>query len=95
MEAMVAAWQDKQDSFSSEKFFLHVKKFKKFAKTKKGGKNREKLRIKIARLCRKIKNQKEHHYHQITNTLLRDNQTIIMETLNVKGMKFMRFLLFF
>ena len=59
---------------------------RKFAKTKKGGKNREKLRIKIAKLCRKIVNQKEHYYHQITNELLSDNQTIIMETLNVKGM---------
>lgn len=59
---------------------------RKFAKTKKGGKNREKLRVKIAKLCRKIKNQKEHYYHQITNELLRDNQTIVMETLNVKGM---------
>ena len=59
---------------------------RKFAKTKKGGKNREKLRIKIAKINRKIKNQKEHYYHQITNELLRDNQTIVMETLNVKGM---------
>jgi putative transposase len=52
----------------------------------KGGKNREKLRIKIAKLCRKIRNQKEHYYHQITNELLSDNQTIVMETLNVKEM---------
>jgi len=59
---------------------------RRFAKTKKGGKNREKLRIKIAKLCRRIRNQKEHYYHQITNELLRDNQTIVMETLNVKGM---------
>lgn len=60
---------------------------RKFAKTKKGGKNREKLRIKIAKLNRKICRQKEHYYHQITNELLRDNQTIVMETLNVKGMR--------
>jgi len=59
---------------------------RKFAKTKKGGRNREKLRIKITKLNRKICRQKEHYYHQITNTLLRENQTIIMETLNVKGM---------
>lgn len=59
---------------------------RKFAKAKKGGKNREKSRIKIAKLNRKICRQKEHYYHQITNELLRDNQTIIMETLNVKGM---------
>ncbi len=59
---------------------------RKFAKTKKGSKNREKLRIKIAKINRKICRQKEHYYHQITNTLLRENQTIVMETLNVKGM---------
>lgn len=59
---------------------------RKFAKTKKGGQNREKLRIKIAKLNRKICRQKEHYYHQITNELLRDNQTIIMETLNIKVM---------
>lgn len=54
---------------------------RKHAKTKKGGKNREKLRIKIARLNRKIRNQKEHYYHQITNQLLRENQTIYIEDL--------------
>lgn len=59
---------------------------RKFAKTKKDGKNREKLRIKIAKTNRKITRQKEHYYHQITNELLSDNQTIVMETLNVKGM---------
>ena len=59
---------------------------RKFAKTKKGGQNREKLRIKIAKLNRKICRQKEHYYHQITNELLCDNQTIVIETLNVKGM---------
>ena len=59
---------------------------RRFAKTKKGSKNREKLRIRIAKLNRKICRQKEHYYHQITNELLRDNQTIVMETLNVKGM---------
>lgn len=59
---------------------------RKFAKTKKGGRNREKLRIKIAKLNRKIVWQKEHYYHQITNQLVRDNQTIIMETLGVKDM---------
>lgn len=59
---------------------------RKFSKSKKGGANREKLRIKIAKLNRKITRQKEHYYHQITNELLRDNQTIVMETLNVIGM---------
>ncbi len=59
---------------------------RRFAKTKKGGQNREKLRIQIAKLNRKITRQKEHYYHQITNELLSDNQAIVMETLNVKSM---------
>lgn len=59
---------------------------RRFAKTKKGGQNREKLRIQIAKLNRKITRQKEHYYHQITNELLSDNQTIVIETLNVKKM---------
>lgn len=56
------------------------------AKTKKGGKNREKIRIKIAKLHRKILRQKEHYYHQITNQLLRENQMIYCENLSAKNM---------
>lgn len=54
---------------------------RRFAKTKKGGKNKEKLRVKIAKLYRKAVRQKEHYYHQITNQLLRENQTIYIEDL--------------
>lgn len=72
--------------FLQNNYFKLRRLQRKFAKSKKGGKNNEKLRVKIARLNRKIVNQKEHYYHQITNTLIRDNQTIIMEALNVKGM---------
>jgi len=72
--------------FLQSNYFKLRKLQRRLAKTKKGGQNREKLRIKIAKLCRKIKRQKEHHYHQITNELLSDNQTIVMETLNVKSM---------
>ncbi len=59
---------------------------RKHSKTKKGGKNREKLRVKIARAHRKITRQREHYYHQITNKLIRENQTIVMETLKVQNM---------
>lgn len=59
---------------------------RKFAKTKKGGKNREKLRLKIAGKHRKIYNQKEHYYHQITNKIIRENQTIVIESLKIKNM---------
>lgn len=59
---------------------------RKFSKTKKGGKNREKLRLKIARLHRKITRQREWYYHQITNDIIRDNQTIVIESLKIKNM---------
>ena len=59
---------------------------RRFSKTKKGGNNREKLRIRIAKLHRKITRQREHYYHQITNELIRDNQTIVVESLRIKNM---------
>lgn len=59
---------------------------RKFSKTKKGGKNREKLRIRIAKLYQKITNQREHFYHQVSNKLIRENQSITIETLKVANM---------
>lgn len=59
---------------------------RRFAKTKKGGKNREKLRLKIAKLYQKIINQREHFYHQVSNKLIRENQSITIETLKVANM---------
>lgn len=57
-----------------------------FAKSKKGGKNREKLRIKISKLYQKITNQKQHFFHEVSNKLIRENQFISCETLRVKNM---------
>jgi putative transposase len=50
--------------------------------------NREKNRIKVARLHEKISNQRLDLIHQITNKLTHDNQvgTICIEDLNIKGM---------
>lgn len=72
--------------FLQSNYYKLIRLQRKFSKSKKGGQNREKLRIKIAKLRIKITRQKEHYYHQITNELLSDNQTIVMETLNIKGM---------
>jgi putative transposase len=59
---------------------------RRFSKTKKAGKNRGKLRIKIAKLHQKITNQKTHFFHQISNKLIRENQSISCETLKVRNM---------
>lgn len=77
--------------YENKKFFTNTQKKlkrlqRRFTKTKKKGKNREKLRKKVAKVYRKIKRQREHYYHQISNELIRENQTIILETLRIKNM---------
>ncbi len=52
----------------------------------KGGKNREKARIKLAKFYEKLTNQKQQYLHDITNKLLNENQVIAIEDLNIKGM---------
>ena len=59
---------------------------KQLSRKQKGSKNHNKLRIKLARLYEKITNKKQYYLHQITNTLINENQVICMEDLNVKGM---------
>lgn len=49
-------------------------------------KNKEKTRIKLAKLNQKIRNKKLHYLHQVSNQLVSENQIICMEDLNVKGM---------
>jgi putative transposase len=56
------------------------------SKKQKGSKNKEKARIKLAKFHEKLNNQKEHYLHNIANSLINDNQVIVMEDLNVKGM---------
>ena len=59
---------------------------RKFAKTQKDSNNHQKLRVKIAKLNEKIKNQRSWYIHHIVNQLLNENQVIVMEDLNVSGM---------
>jgi putative transposase len=56
------------------------------SKKKKGSKNKEKARLKLARFHEKLTNQKEFFMHDIVNKLIDDNQIICLETLNVVGM---------
>lgn len=59
---------------------------RKFSKSKKGGENRKKLRIKLAKHYKKVYNQKQHFFHQISNKLIFENQEIHIENLKVKNM---------
>ena len=61
---------------------------KRLSRKKKGSSNRNKARIKVARLHEHIANCRRDNLHKITYALTHDNQvrTICMEDLNVKGM---------
>ena len=59
---------------------------RKHARKKKGSKNREKARRKVAKLHARIADTRRNFQHQVSTRLIRENQTICVETLNVKGM---------
>ena len=52
----------------------------------KGSKNREKARLKLARLHNKITNIRSDHLHKISRQIIDENQVICLEDLNIKGM---------
>ena len=56
------------------------------SRKKKGSNNRNKARIKLAKEYKKINDKKQYYLHQVSNTLINENQVICMEDLNVKGM---------
>ena len=56
------------------------------SRKQKGSKNRNKQRIKVARVYEKITNQRNDFLQKESTKLVRENQTIAIEDLNVKGM---------
>jgi len=63
-----------------------AKLHKELSRKQKGSSNRNKAKIKLASFYEKLNNKKENYLHHITNQLLDENQVIVMEGLNVKGM---------
>lgn len=59
---------------------------RKLSRKKKGSNNRNKQRIKVARLHEKIANSRNDNMHKATSTLASENQVVCVEDLNVKGM---------
>lgn len=56
------------------------------AKKHKGSKNRDKARQKVARVHARIADRRRDFLHQLSTRLIRENQTICVETLAVKNM---------
>lgn len=59
---------------------------KELSRKQNGSNNKNKTRIKLAKFHEKLNNIKENYLHYVVNQLLNDNQVIVMEDLNVKGM---------
>ena len=59
---------------------------KQLSRKQKGSNNRNKARIKLAKVYKKINDRKQYYLHSVSNSLIDENQVICMEDLNVKGM---------
>lgn len=59
---------------------------KALSRKQKGSRNRDKARIKVARIQQEISNSRKDHLHKLTTRLIRENQTIAVESLAVKNM---------
>ena len=58
-----------------------------FSRKVKGSNNRNKSRIKLARLYAKKENKVNDFYHKLSTKIVNDNQVIIVEDLNLNSMK--------
>ena len=56
------------------------------AKKEKGSRNRDKARVKVAKVHARIADRRRDFLHQFTTRLVRENQTIVIEDLTVRNM---------
>ena len=59
---------------------------RRLAKKQKDSNRRERARIALARQYEKVRNKRNNFIHQVTSRIVRENQTVIIEDLNVEGM---------
>jgi putative transposase len=59
---------------------------KQLSRKQKGSNNRNKARIRLAKVYKKINDKKQYYLHSVSNSLIDENQIICMEDLNVRGM---------
>ena len=77
--------------YENKHFYKNSEKRLKFlqkclSRKQKGSKNKNKARIKLAKLHEKITNRRNSYLHQISSRIVNENQVICIEDLNVKGM---------
>jgi putative transposase len=59
---------------------------KAMSRKQKGSRNRERARLKVARIYAQIRDARQDFLHKLTTRLVRENQTIVAESLAVKNM---------
>lgn len=59
---------------------------KNLLRCKKGSKNKEKARIKVAKQYEKISNQRKDFLYKFSNKIIHENQVIVVENLKIKDM---------
>ncbi|MCY7276393.1 MAG: transposase [Phormidesmis sp. CAN_BIN44] len=59
---------------------------RKLAKQPKGTRRRDKTRLKIAKLHNRIADKRKDFLHKLSTKIVRENQSIVLENLNVSGM---------
>jgi putative transposase len=64
---------------------LHRKQ-QKLARKEKGSQSREKARLLVARVHERVSNVRQDYLHKLSRKLVDDNQVIVVESLNTKGM---------
>src|SRR5690349_12732331 len=79
------------EAIGNPKFFARDEKKlaraqQRHAKKKKGSRNREKARRKVARIHARIADRRRNYQHQLSIRIIRENQTICVESLAVKNM---------
>lgn len=69
------------------KLYLKLRKAQKaLSRRQKGSQNRDKARRKVARVHAEIRDARQDFLHKLTTRLVRENQTIVAESLAVKNM---------
>ena len=56
------------------------------SRKQKGSRNRSKAKLRVAKIHQKINDIRRDDLHQLSTRLIRENQTITVEDLNVRGM---------
>lgn len=77
--------------YANEKYFEKAAKKlrreqKRLSRMVKGSANWEKQRIRVARAYEKMTNQRRDHHQKLSTQLIRENQTICVETLDIQKM---------